>query len=103
MPGPVDQDGHMMIKDNIHLLCTKIYTGARASGAFGQISQKVEINRRLVLGQVQIATGPTLPLSVKNPENYQRHRREALDRAKGMHWEHILPKACDQMEAWARE
>ena len=69
MPGPVDQDGHLMIKDNIHLLCTRICTEARASGAFGQISQKVEINRRLVLGQVQIATGPTLPLSVKNPEN----------------------------------
>ena len=45
----------------------------------------------------------TIHHAMKNPEDYQRHRREALDRAKSMHWERILPHACDQLEAWARE
>jgi len=41
--------------------------------------------------------------ALEQPDDYQRHRHEALDRARGMHWDRVLPQACDQLEAWARE
>lgn len=41
--------------------------------------------------------------ALDRPDDYRRLRREALNRARGLHWDHVLPPACDQLEAWARE
>ncbi|MDP6035628.1 MAG: glycosyltransferase, partial [Verrucomicrobiota bacterium] len=39
---------------------------------------------------------------LKQPEDYQKWRVAALDRARSLHWDNVLPDACDQLEAWAR-
>jgi glycosyltransferase involved in cell wall biosynthesis len=36
------------------------------------------------------------------PEDYQRYRRSAWERAKTFHWSQVLPKACDWLESQAR-
>ena len=39
---------------------------------------------------------------VGNPEDYQRFRVQAWERAKTFHWSRVLPQACDWLEAQAR-
>lgn len=39
---------------------------------------------------------------VRNPDEYQRYRRQAWDRAKTFHWDRILPRAADWLEGQAR-
>lgn len=39
---------------------------------------------------------------VDKPEDYQRYRRCAWERAKTFHWSQVLPKACDWLEAQTR-
>ena len=39
---------------------------------------------------------------LKQPEDYQKWRVAARDRARSLHWDNVLPDACDQLEAWAR-
>jgi len=36
------------------------------------------------------------------PQDYERYRRAAWERAKTFHWSQVLPKACDWLEAQAR-
>ena len=40
---------------------------------------------------------------LKTPEKYQRYRLAALNRAKSLHWDKILPPACDWLESQARQ
>jgi glycosyltransferase involved in cell wall biosynthesis len=35
--------------------------------------------------------------------HYQDWRTAARDRAREFHWDTVLPVACDQLEAWAKE
>jgi glycosyltransferase involved in cell wall biosynthesis len=39
---------------------------------------------------------------LKTPEKYDRYRIGAWNRAKALHWDNILPPACDWLEAQAR-
>lgn len=39
---------------------------------------------------------------LKTPERYQYYRRQAWERSKGFHWEQVLPKASEWLEAKAR-
>ena len=39
---------------------------------------------------------------LKKQEEYQKWREAARDRARSLHWDNVLPGACDQLEAWAR-
>ncbi|MDP6035413.1 MAG: glycosyltransferase family 4 protein [Verrucomicrobiota bacterium] len=39
--------------------------------------------------------------ALQQPEDYQKLRIAARDRARSLHWENVLPGACDQLEAWA--
>lgn len=41
--------------------------------------------------------------AVAQPENYQRWRRAAWERAKTFHWDNVLPKACEWFEMQARK
>jgi len=38
----------------------------------------------------------------KHPEEYERCRLAAWERAKAMHWDRILPRTCDWLESMAR-
>ena len=39
---------------------------------------------------------------LKQPDDYQRWRAAARDRAGELHWDNVLPDACDWLEAMAR-
>jgi len=39
--------------------------------------------------------------ALQQPEDYQKWRVAARDRARSLHWDNVLPGACDQLEAWA--
>ena len=39
---------------------------------------------------------------LQQPEDYQKWRVAARDRARSLHWDNVLRGACDQLEAWAR-
>lgn len=41
--------------------------------------------------------------SLLAPNRYETHRRNAWERAKTFHWDRVLPKACDWLEAKASE
>lgn len=40
--------------------------------------------------------------AIQRPDDYQRWREAAWQRARELHWDHILPRACDWFEARAR-
>jgi hypothetical protein len=40
--------------------------------------------------------------SLKMPGRYQFYRQHAWERSKEFHWDQVLPKACDWLEARAR-
>jgi glycosyltransferase involved in cell wall biosynthesis len=40
--------------------------------------------------------------SLRSPEKYQQYRRNAWERAKTLHWDVVLPKACAWLEKQAR-
>ncbi len=48
-----------------------------------------------------LADGVRAALAV--PDEYQRWREAGRDRARDLHWDNVLPAACDQLEAWARD
>jgi glycosyltransferase involved in cell wall biosynthesis len=39
---------------------------------------------------------------VRHPEEYDRYRQAAWERAKSLHWNQVLPKTCDWLEERAR-
>jgi len=41
--------------------------------------------------------------TLKTPERYQYYRLKAWERAKTFHWDNVLPKACEWLEAQARK
>jgi glycosyltransferase involved in cell wall biosynthesis len=41
--------------------------------------------------------------TLARPERYQYYRLKAWERAKTFHWDNVLPKACDWLEAQARK
>lgn len=59
--------------------------------------------------QTGLVTDEDTPLSLadtiakvqSSDGHYQDWRTAAHDRAAGFHWDHVLPAACDQLEAWA--
>jgi glycosyltransferase involved in cell wall biosynthesis len=57
-------------------------------------------------GRVSAAETPEslaaeIRMLVANPERYQFYRQQAWERAKTFHWDQVLPKACDWLEAQA--
>jgi len=49
------------------------------------------------------ALADVIAASLKRPRDYVNWRTSARDRAREFHWDHVLPAACDQLEAWAKE
>ena len=49
------------------------------------------------------ALADVIASSLKCPKDYVNWRTAARDRAREFHWDHVLPAACDQLEAWAKE
>ena len=49
------------------------------------------------------ALADAIAASLKRPKDYVNWRTAARDRAAKFHWDHVLPAACDQLEAWAKE
>ena len=41
-------------------------------------------------------------MALQQPKKYQQWRVAAHDRARSLHWDNVLPGACDQLEVWAR-
>jgi hypothetical protein len=39
---------------------------------------------------------------VQHPDEYDRYRQAAWERAKSLHWNQVLPKTCDWLEEQAR-
>ena len=48
------------------------------------------------------ALADTITAVLKRPEDYANWRTAARDRAREFHWDHVLPDACNQLEAWAK-
>jgi glycosyltransferase involved in cell wall biosynthesis len=48
------------------------------------------------------ALADAITASLNRPKDYANWRTAARDRAREFHWDHVLPAACDQLEAWAK-
>ena len=48
------------------------------------------------------ALADAITASLNRPKDYANWRPAARDRAREFHWDHVLPAACDQLEAWAK-
>jgi glycosyltransferase involved in cell wall biosynthesis len=105
------------LRDAHFLLHTSLREGwglnvieANANGTPGAVYPVAGLTESTLHDQTGIIAEKETPESLaaalaavlKTPEKYERYRIAAWNRAKSLHWDKVLPPACDWLEAQAR-
>jgi glycosyltransferase involved in cell wall biosynthesis len=110
-----EKDAHL--RDAHFLVHTSLREGwglnvieANANGTPGAVYPVDGLTESTLHGETGIVSEKETPESLaaalaivlKSPEKYQRYRVAAWRRARALHWDNVLPPACDWLEAQGR-